>query len=998
MNEADRRKLQIEASLDATGVREGAADAVAAARTMAAGVEAAGRQGAAGLTPLESRAGTAAAAMSRAERSMVGSIERATVAMRSGGKAGADYYEMLARQRGISGDVLGPYIAQLRQAEAEQLRLIKTAGMSDRAHAAALRGVPAQFTDIVTSLQGGQAPLTVFLQQGGQLKDMFGGAGQAARALGGYVLGLVNPFTLAAAAAGVLGLAYYQGSKEADEYSKAIIMSGNAAGVTAGKLAAMASTLDSLPGVTKGAAAGALAELAATGRITSEILEKVAGAALRLEQEAGIPVKNTVKDFEELGKSPVQASLKLTEQHRYLTAAVYEQIKALQDQGREADAAKVAQEAYADALIARTAQLHDRMGYIESAWRSVKTAAREAWDAMLDLGRPDTKQDHLKKLEGQLADRMAQAQAGAIGEDAHWLAGNKKLQGRIEALKAAIKLEGDGAAQQAASNSVQLDGAKAIDAVTKANERALTKQEQKTKALQDYEEQIAKIRKANPESELLDPKTIAKTRAGIEEQYKERGGGTAGAARRLDLSEIQNAAREEVAMLDQQQRALDLSRQAGLMAEQDYYGQKRALIVQSGEVEKKALAEQISRLEQEKSKGKDALQVQKQLGETKAKLALKEVEVKNKLAAVDQDATMAAARQDAALQSLAATHTRYLAQLEQQANRTVSTAWMGDKDRTRAQGQWAIEDRYQAERRRLEDQRMFTAGLTDEQRAQIDTRLQMLETEKARELELYQHTYGQLEALQTKWELGAGQALQNYMDQAANVAGQTANLFTNAFRGMEDALVSFATTGKADFKSLANSIIADLVRIQIRASMAQVMGGAGGGGGLFGALFSGAMSYFGGGSSAASGAASQYSLTTASNYSGGGLGMKFSEGGYTGHGGKYEPAGVVHRGEYVINAESTKRIGLGLLNRMNGYANGGLVGGAAAAAGGFGGVEINVINNAGAQIQQERRHGPGGLEIIDVIVSQAVGAVAGQLSSDSGKIGQAMRARKQMGM
>ena len=89
--------------------------------------------------------------------------------------------------------------------------------------------VVAQFTDIFVSLQGGQNPMTVLLQQGGQLKDMFGGVGAAARAMGGYVLGLVNPFTVAGAAAATLGLAYYQGSQEADRYAESIIMTGNAA-------------------------------------------------------------------------------------------------------------------------------------------------------------------------------------------------------------------------------------------------------------------------------------------------------------------------------------------------------------------------------------------------------------------------------------------------------------------------------------------------------------------------------------------------------------------------------------------------------------------------------------------------------------------------------------------------------------------------------------------------------------------------------------------------
>nr|GFC27967.1 hypothetical protein [Tanacetum cinerariifolium] len=116
-------------------------------------------------------------------------------------------------------------------------------GISAKQTAAALRGVPAQFTDIATSLQGGQAPLTVFLQQGGQLKDMFGGAGPAAKALGGYVLGLINPFTVAAAAAGGLALAYKGGSDEATAFNQSLISTGNFAGATGSSLSAMAQSV-----------------------------------------------------------------------------------------------------------------------------------------------------------------------------------------------------------------------------------------------------------------------------------------------------------------------------------------------------------------------------------------------------------------------------------------------------------------------------------------------------------------------------------------------------------------------------------------------------------------------------------------------------------------------------------------------------------------------------------------------------------------------------------
>ena len=149
----------------------------------------------------------AAGKVDSATRSIIGSIQRTTAAQKAGEKGSASYYEALANQRGVSTDILKPYLDQLRQAEAAQKVAVGGLGkmeMSAKATANALRGVPAQFTDIATSLQGGQKPLTVFLQQGGQLKDMFGGIGPAVKALGGYVLGLINPFTLAAAGAGAL--------------------------------------------------------------------------------------------------------------------------------------------------------------------------------------------------------------------------------------------------------------------------------------------------------------------------------------------------------------------------------------------------------------------------------------------------------------------------------------------------------------------------------------------------------------------------------------------------------------------------------------------------------------------------------------------------------------------------------------------------------------------------------------------------------------------------
>ena len=69
------------------------------------------------------------------------------------------------------------------------------------------------------------------------------------------------------------------------------------------------------------------------------------------------------------------------------------------------------------------------------------------------------------------------------------------------------------------------------------------------------------------------------------------------------------------------------------------------------------------------------------------------------------------------------------------------------------------------------------------------------------------------------WETGVTKALNSYIESVTNAAAQAERLFTNAFKNMEDALVSFVQTGKLDFKSLANAIIADLIRIQIQNSI-----------------------------------------------------------------------------------------------------------------------------------------------------------------------------------
>lgn len=403
------RKASLAFGVDSSGVKPGLDDIKSQVRDMATDVQQSGQRAAKGIAAIGDGAPAAAQKVDTSARSLIGSIQRTTAAMEAGEKGTAKYYETLAKQRGVSGDTLKPYLDDLRKAEAAQKLASGSLGsmeMSAKATAAAMRGVPAQFTDIITSLQGGQAPLTVFLQQGGQLKDMFGGAGNAARALGGYVLGLVNPFTIAAAAAGVLALAYNQGSKEADGYRKALILTGNAAGTTSAQLKSYAQDISGIVG-TQGKAAESLTALAASGKVSADVLRDAGLAAVQYERATGQAVSKTAEQFASLRNEPLSGVLKLNEGMNFLTESTYRQIKSLDEQGRTAEAARVAQEAYASALTSRSGEIERNLGSIERGWIKIKDAAKSGWDAILNVGRQQTTGDQLADVRKQIADREA---------------------------------------------------------------------------------------------------------------------------------------------------------------------------------------------------------------------------------------------------------------------------------------------------------------------------------------------------------------------------------------------------------------------------------------------------------------------------------------------------------------------------------------------------------------------------------------------------------------
>jgi hypothetical protein len=275
--------------------------------------------------------------------------------------------------------------SMLRTREAADLngKALVGTGKSAKELQFAMRGLPAQITDIGVSLASGQRPMMVLLQQGGQLKDMFGGIRPAASALAGAIRGLINPYTAAAAAVGLLTLAWKQSANEADAFAKAIILTGNFAGVSSRDLEQMADRVEKVTSATTGAARETVTQVAATGRFTKDQIESIARTALEMKEATGQAVDETIQAFVRIADDPVQAIEALDKSQHLLDDSTKAQIKSLKEQGDQAGAAALAIKAVADETINRANKVEAHLSLWALLWHDIGAGAKTAWDEIV---------------------------------------------------------------------------------------------------------------------------------------------------------------------------------------------------------------------------------------------------------------------------------------------------------------------------------------------------------------------------------------------------------------------------------------------------------------------------------------------------------------------------------------------------------------------------------------------------------------------------------------
>lgn len=817
-------KAQLELSADASGVEVGVGRAKRSLSDLGVTAVTEGKKAAEGIAAIPKSSDQSASKIEASTKNMIGSIQRTTAALEAGGRSGSKYFETLASQRGIDVSVLKPYLEQLDAVNAKQ-RLAEQAlnttapalqkvGISAAQTAAAMRGVPAQFTDIITSLQGGQAPLTVFLQQGGQLKDMFGGLGPAARALGTYVAGLVTPFTLAAAGVGLLAVAMYQGSQESQAYAKALILTGNYLGKTTDQLKEQAAQIARTTG-TQGEAAEALAKMADSGKIASGAMTEVGAAVVSMNRVLGTSVDEATAVFAKLSDEPAKASAKLNETMHYLNQTTYDRIRALEEQGRKEEAAALAQSTYATATTSRLKQVEDQAGVLVKAWRALAHDAKDAWDMMQGLGRTQTTGEMLASAQQKLADRKARGPLNSLTGDAY-SKGLAKDQEEVNSLARKALRESDNAFAEGEKTRAESAKIAASDRLKTLSDEVRSNADKRKKAIADLDRDFKTLGKATSGPEY------DKLVANINDKFKDPKGEKAKAFQDDAATKFLETLRQTEASLSSQlageNKLTDAQREqvkfqqliADLKDKKILTAEQKSLLAN-----KDAIAVQL-----EKNAGLSSqIEFEKQIADIVKKSAADAAEFARQVEAVN--ISMAAGQVGR----------------NEQSDRQLGAFGLGDRARQEVDAQKGVRNEFQRYLTQITKQAADKDQLgSSEYKAEVDRIKAALDTA----LNAQTAYFDALKSKQADWKNGATTALANYADAVDNLAAATDKAMSSGFKGAEDALVSFVTTGKGSFSSLANSIISDLARIAIQQSITGplakgllgALGGGGGGGGF----------------------------------------------------------------------------------------------------------------------------------------------------------------------
>lgn len=594
--------------------------------------------------------------------------------------------------------------------------------------------------------------------------------------LGGLVGGV-------AAAVYGLGKAYYEGAKESEEFNKQLILTGSYAGKTTGKLNEMAKSLAG-NGVTQHDAAGVLTQVVGSGAFTGQAVAMVSRTAARMQENVGQSVDETIRQFKRLQDDPVNAAKELDRALHFLTATQLEQIRVLGEQGRTADAAKIAMSAYSEEMNKRAGDVHDNLGWIEKAWNAVGDAAKWAWDRMLDIGREDTLDEKIATLQEKIARArktpwtVSSSQTEYDQQQLNELQEQKRQKDLLDA-----KAQAERNYQKTQKRRNEQNAA-----LNRDNETESLRHQREVARITAMQYADAAVRNAALEREnerhkkamarqKEKPKAYHNDEAGrLLLQYSQQQAQTEGLIAAAKLSTTEKMTEAHKQLLSFQQRIADLS------------GKKLTADEQSVLAHKDEIALALQKLDI----SQQDLQHQNAFNELKKKT----LTLTSQLA--DEESRI---RQQHAL--------------------ALATMGMGDQQRGRYEEHLKIQQHYQEQLEQLKRDSKAKGTYGSDEYRQAE---QELQASLDRRLAEWADYNAKVDAAQGDWTQGASRALDNFLAQGGNVAGMTENVFTNAFNGMADSIANFSVTGKGSFRSLTVSILADLAKMEARIAASKLLG------------------------------------------------------------------------------------------------------------------------------------------------------------------------------
>lgn len=1016
----------IKAGLDVSEIESGAKKARVALRSIGKAAKDAGQQSAAGAATAAAgydKAGKEAERLAkkqeRATQSIINAVQREIAVREAGGRGTSAYYELLARQRGA--DVAK--ISEVTQALKRQENQLKLNNISVGQYNNAMRMVPAQFTDIFTQLAGGQNPFLIALQQGGQLRDSFGGFGNMFKGLAASI----NPATVAvgALAGGVvaLGKAYYDGAEESKRFSAAVIFAGGSAGAASGKLMSIADSVGNATGGWSEARSAILA-FVESGSVAAENYGRFAESVVLQSKATGKSVEDLARVYEEIADDPLKAVVKFSRVYQTLNADVYEQARALIEQGRQQEAVALIQGKFADESQQMSERVLENLGAIERGWNAVKKAASEAWEDMKSIGREAT-------LESRLAEKRLFLQQ--IPENPYTQPQVDAAKREIDLLEKQIKMRDETQKQAAAIRKEQADSVRYVADFDRLKEQTQSKAEKFAREERQWQEKLNALKKHGSNQQIADAEKVL---ARLRQQHKEElAAEAARAAKRSQREAKQNKEKYTVnrAVLEQAAKydyaglekryglpknllaALSMQESRGnvnaispvgargtmqfMPATAKQYGVDVRSVASSADGAARYLRDLLKRYdnnivkaltayhsgEGNVNKGRigpigrkyapEVLARQNWLnggrGEivddprrefyrpsaSKSKPELTDYQkwqqdFSKRQLAVNAELSLSAAN----VNKIYAEQLRLLSDLtfekwsasERQAAMDLAVKADNQAELTKEAKKYAdaLRELESAGQRDFDDQ-LFELSLLGKTREEVERLtaarkydkliaeasasgasadvIKSLQTAKLdndgrlqEQLRLVKETK---EAFGNDWLAGISDGMRNYADSFQSMREGMADVVSGSLGKMSDALADFVATGKADFRSLAVSILQDLSKMLIKMALFNAMKAA--------------MSAWGGG-----------------GFKDGGMVQQFSNGGAVWGAGTATSDSIpamLSNGEFVINAASTRRHRalLEAINK-NRYASGGVVGVApqvAALGGGTGGMTVNITIN-----------------------------------------------------